>query len=146
MGNLEKEIIINADLEKVWGMLADVSKMSSWVDGVRESDKTGSVFEGKGLKWIEQCEIGKQHIESENEFTVWEPMSFAVIEAKLPMGGVMKREHFLKSVDGGVQVNVKVSWNLGIAGMLLGEEKVRNILDESFSNTLANWKEKAEAK
>jgi hypothetical protein len=28
--------------------------------------------------------------------------------------------------------------------MLLGEEKVRKILDQSFENTLANWKDLAE--
>jgi hypothetical protein len=28
--------------------------------------------------------------------------------------------------------------------MILGEEKVKKILDQSFENTLANWKDRAE--
>ena len=44
----------------------------------------------------------------------------------------------------GVEVRAEFQWDLGIAGMILGEEKVKNILDQSFENTLANWKDLSE--
>lgn len=144
MNSLKKEIFIKTSLEKVWAILADVSRMSEWVDGVKESERTGSVKEGVGLRWHESCELGKQCIETENEMTVWEPMSRAVIQSKLPMNGSMSRVHRFFEKPDGVEVSVEFSWDLGIAGMILGEEKVRNILDQSFENTLANWKDLSE--
>jgi len=144
MNSLIKKILINAPIEKAWGLLADVRRMSEWVDGVKASERTGAVTEGKGLRWRESCELGRQHLETENEITVWEPMTRAVIEGKLPMNGVMKRTHLFEKKPDGVEVSVKVEWDLGIAGMLLGEQKVRDILDQSFSATMLNWKEKAE--
>jgi carbon monoxide dehydrogenase subunit G len=144
MNSLTKNILIKAPLEKVWGILADVSRMVEWVDGVKESERTGAITEGKGLRWREACELDRQHIETELEMTVWEPMTKAVIQSKLPMNGSMTRTHYFQEKPEGVEVSVEVVWDLGIAGMLLGEEKVRRILDQSFSNTLANWKDRAE--
>jgi carbon monoxide dehydrogenase subunit G len=144
MNSLTKSILIKAPLEKVWNILGDVSRMSEWVDGVKESDRTGTVREGKGLCWHESCVLDRQHIEVEQEMTVWEPMKKAVIQSKLPMNGSMTRTHFFHEKPEGVEVAVELSWDLGIAGMLLGEQKVKNILDQSFENTLANWKDLAE--
>jgi len=144
MNLLTKNILIHAPLEKVWGILADVTRMSEWVDGVKESERTGTIREGKGLRWHEACVLDRQHIEVEQEMTVWEPMREAVIQSKLPMNGKMTRIHHFQEKSEGVEVSVEVSWDLGIAGMLLGEQKVKNILDQSFENTLANWKDLAE--
>lgn len=144
MNSLTKKILINAPLEKVWNILGDVSRMSEWVDGVKESERTGAVLEGKGMRWRESCVLDRQHIEVEHEMTVWGPMQKAVIQSKLPMNGSMTRAHCFQEKPEGVEVTVEILWDLGIAGMLLGEEKVRNILDQSFENTLANWKDLAE--
>ena len=144
MNSLTKKILIHAPLERVWSILADVSRMSEWVDGVKEGERTGAVKEGKGLRWREACVLDRQHIEVEHEMTVWEPMNKAVIQSKLPMNGLMMRTHAFFEKPEGTEVVVKFSWDLGIAGMLLGEQKVRNILDQSFENTLANWKDRAE--
>ncbi len=144
MNSLKKQILIHASLENVWAILGDVTRMSSWVDGVKESERTGTVKEGTGLRWRESCVLDRQHIEVEHEMVLWEPMTKAVIQSHLPMNGSMKRTHSFHETAGGVEVSVDFSWDLGIAGMILGEEKVRNILDQSFENTLANWKDLAE--
>lgn len=144
MNSLTKTVLIKAPLEKIWGILADIRRMPEWVDGVKECERTGEITEGKGLRWHEACELGRQHIEAEHEMTVWEPMSYAVIESKLPMNGVMKRTHAFEKTPEGIRVAIEVSWDLGIAGMILGEQKVRDILDQSFAATLANWKDRAE--
>ena len=144
MNSLTKKILINAPIEKIWGILADVSRMSEWVDGVKESERTGEVCEGKGVRWRESCVLDRQHIEVEHEMKEWEPMKRAVIQSVLPMNGSMRRTHDFAEKQEGVEVTAEFSWDLGIAGMLLGEQKVRGILDQSFENTLENWKELAE--
>ena len=144
MNTLKKNILIRAPLEKAWRILADIRRMPEWVDGVKECERTGEITEGKGFRWRESSELGKQCIEAENEMTVWEPMNRAVIQSKLPMNGVMIRTHNFESCPEGTRVTIEVAWDLGIAGMILGEAKVRAILDQSFENTLANWKDLAE--
>ena len=146
MNSITKKILINAPLGKIWAILADVKRTPEWVDGVKESERTGAVREGQGIRWHENCELDRQHIEVEHEMTVWEPMKKAVIQSSLPMNGSMTRTLFFVSNAGGVEITVEFLWDLGIAGMLLGEQKVRNILDQSFENTLANWKDLAEKK
>ena len=146
MNSLNKKIIINASLEKVWAILADVTRTPQWVDGVKESERTGAIREWKGARWHESCELDRQHIEVEQEMIVWEPMQKAVIQSKLPMNGSMTRTLAFQEKPEGVEIAVEFVWDLGIAGMILGAEKVKNILDQSFENTLANWKDLAEKK
>jgi carbon monoxide dehydrogenase subunit G len=146
MNSLTKKILINAPLEKIWAILADVTHTPEWVDGVKESERTGAIREGKGTKWREGCVLDRQHIEVEHEMELWEPMSRAMILSKLPMNGSMTRTLAFDPKPKGVEVTVEFLWDLGIAGMLLGEQKVRKILEQSFENTLANWKDLAEKK
>ena len=144
MNSLKKQILIKASLGKIWAILADVTRTPEWVDGVNESERTGAVKDGKGLRWREAYVLDRQHIEVEHEMTVWEPMKKAVIQSKLPMNGSMTRTLVFDTKPEGVHVTVEFLWDLGIASMILGEEKVKNILDQSFENTLANWKDLAE--
>ncbi|MFA5159358.1 MAG: SRPBCC family protein [Candidatus Omnitrophota bacterium] len=146
MNSLAKKILINTKLEKIWAILADVTRTPEWVDGVKESERTREVREGKGTRWRENCILDRQHIEIEHEMKIWEPMSRAVIQSVLPMNGSMTRTLVFSQKPEGVEVTVEFLWDLGIAGMLLGEQKVQNILDRSFENTLANWKDLAEKK
>ncbi len=144
MNSLKKQILVNAPIEKIWAILADVARTPEWVDGVKESERTGAVPEGKGARWHESCVLDRQHIEIEHEMKVWEPMIRAVIQSVLPMNGSMTRTLTFSPKPEGIEIAAEFLWDLGIAGMLLGEEKVRNILDQSFENTLANWKDLAE--
>ncbi len=146
MNSLTKKILINSSAEKVWNILADVTRTPEWADGVKESERSGVVREGKGTRWRESCVLDRQHIEVEHEMKVWEPMRRAVIQSVLPMNGSMTRTLVFSQKPEGVEITVEFLWDLGITGMLLGEEKVRNILDQSFENTLANWKDLAEKK
>lgn len=146
MKTLSKAILVNAPLEKIWSVLADVTRTPEWVDGVKDSERTGAIREGKGARWRESCVLDRQHIEVEHEMTVWEPMKKAVIQSKLPMNGSMRRTLTFDKKPEDVEITVEFLWDLGIAGMILGEEKVRKILEQSFENTLLNWKDLAEKK
>ncbi len=146
MNLLTKNILIKAPLERIWNLLADVTRTPEWVDGVKESERTGAVREGGGMRWRESCVLDRQHIEVEHTMTVWEPMRKAVIQSTLPMNGSMTRALVFETKPAGVEIAAEFRWDLGIAGMILGEQKVRAILDQSFENTLANWKDLAEKK
>ena len=146
MNLLTKNILIKAPLERIWNLLADVTRTPEWVDGVKESERTGAVREGVGMRWRESCVLDRQHIEVEHTMTVWEPMRKAVIQSTLPMNGSMTRALVFETKPDGVEIAAEFRWDLGIAGMILGEQKVRAILDQSFENTLANWKDLAEKK
>ena len=96
MNLLTKNILIKAPLERIWNLLADVTRTPEWVDGVKESERTGAVREGGGMRWRESCVLDRQHIEVEHTMTVWEPMRKAVIQSTLPMNGSMTRALVLK--------------------------------------------------
>ena len=139
MNSIKKSIVINAPFVKVWGLLADVRRTPEWVDGVKESERTGAVTEGKGLRWRESCELDRQHIEVEHEMTEWEPMSRAVIESKLPMNGSMTRALTFSQTATGVQVAVEFAWDLGIAGMLLGAAHGASAVPADWVPLLHGW-------
>ena len=146
MNLLTKNILIKAPIERIWNLLADVTRTPEWVDGVKESERTGVVREGVGMRWRESCVLDRQHIEVEHTMTVWESMRKAVIQSTLPMNGSMTRTLVFETKPDGIEIAAEFRWDLGIAGMILGEQKVRAILDQSFENTLANWKDLSEKK
>ncbi len=145
MGALTKKIFFKAPLPKIWEILSDVTRTPEWVDGVQESEKTGEILEGKGLKWRERCLLERQNIEMEHEFTEWAPMKKVQIQTVLPMGGWMKRDLSFQEASQGTEILIHVEWDLGIAGMLVGEKKAQEIMERSLDATFENWKEKAEA-
>ena len=74
MGQISKQLLFNAPLEKVWQIWTDVEKTPEWVEGVQQSKKVGPVKEGKGLEWQEKCLFGKQVIQMDHEFSQYEPL------------------------------------------------------------------------
>jgi uncharacterized protein YndB with AHSA1/START domain len=144
MNSLSKNITINAPAEKIWALLADVTRTPEWIMGVQESERTGEIREGKGLRWNERSLLEKQNIEMQHEMVEWEPEKRLKVHSQLPMNGWMNRTLELKPAGAGVEASIVVSWDLGIAGMLLGEQKVTNLLNNLFEVTLANLKDLSE--
>ena len=142
---LEKTISFNAPVEKVWNVWTDVEHTPQWVEGVQESTITSAVREGKGLSWKEKCLFGKQTIHMDHEFTTWEPLKKTVIRSGLPMGGSMERTADFESTPTGTQVKAVLEWDLGIVGAMIGEDKLKHMMEKSFDLTAQKWKEKAEA-
>lgn len=144
MQSLSKSILINASAEKIWAILADVTRTTEWIMGVQESERTGEIREGKGLRWRERSLLEKQNIEMEHEMIEWDPAKKLKVHSTLPMNGQMDRTLELRSAGNGVEASILVDWDLGIAGMLLGEKKVTALMESLFETTLANLKELAE--
>ncbi len=144
MGKLTKQTLIEASAEKIWGILAAVERTPEWIDGVKESERTGEIREGKGLRWRENSVLERQNIEMEHEMTEWEPMTRMKVRSALPMNGWLERTIELQKAADGQEVRITVAWDLGIAGMLLGEQKVAVLMENLFETTLANLKDMAE--
>lgn len=144
MGTLTKQIGINAPAGKIWEILAAVERTPEWIDGVKESERTGEVREGEGTRWRELSVLERQNIEMEHTMVAWEPMARLKVRSVLPMNGWLERTLELQNVGTGHEVKITVTWDLGIAGMLLGEKKVTGMMENLFEVTLANLKDLAE--
>lgn len=144
MNTIEKRILFKSTPQKIWAILIDVEKTPFWVDGVRESKRTGGETEGVGLAWTEKCVLGLQQVEIENEFTEWDEEVFAAIRSTLPMGGVLDRIINIEEIPEGISVSVRIDWEWNIADMMIGKEKIRHMLEKSLDKTLQNWKKRSE--
>ena len=144
MGMLNKQTVVNASAEKIWDILAAVERTPEWIDGVKESERTGEIREGQGLRWRELSVLERQNIEMEHEMTAWEPRTRMKVRSVLPMNGWLERTLELQQVVDGQEVRITVAWELGIAGMLLGEKKVVELMENLFETTLMNLKDLAE--
>lgn len=136
--------MINASAEKIWAILADVRRTPEWIMGVQESERTGEISDGKGLRWRERSLLENQNIEMEHEMVEWEPAMRFKVHSTLPMNGRMEKTIELGRDGENTKVSIQVEWDLGIAGMLLGDKKVTALMDTLFEVTLANLKDLAE--
>lgn len=144
MNSLAKAILINAGAEKIWAILADVRRTPEWIMGVQESERTGEICEGKGLRWRERSLLENQNIEMEHEMVEWEPQKKLKVHSSLPMNGWLDRTLELKPSGSAIEASILVAWDLGIAGMILGEKKVNALMNTLFEVTLANLKDLSE--
>ena len=145
MGSFQRQIFFNAPLAKVWKIWTDVEKTPEWVEGVQESKITSPVREGKGLCWKEKCLFGKQVIQMDHEYKEFEPQKKTFARTGLPMGGSMETAAEFKSSPQGAEVNLLVEWDLGMVGVMIGEDKLQHMMEKSFNATIEKWKAKAEA-
>ena len=83
-------------------------------------------------------------IEMDHEFIEFEPMKKTVIKTGLPMDGSLERVLEFSQSGQTTEIKASISWNLGMIGMFVPEEQIRNALEKSFSMTAQNWKTKAE--
>lgn len=159
MGEATRQLKFKAPLQKVWQVWTDVEKTPQWVEGVRESQITSPIREGKGLAWKEKCLFGKQIIQMDHEVKEWEPLKKTRVQTGLPMGGTMESVVEFKNVEawsphpssGGqtlppheTEVVLHLEWDLGMVGMIIGEEKLQHMMEKSLDLTLQKWKAQAE--
>ena len=146
MGQISRQLFFNAPPEKVWKVWTDVEQTPQWVEGVQESKITSAVREGKGLEWKEKCLFGKQVIQMDHEMKDWEPLKKTFARTGLPMGGSMETTAEFKPSAQGAEVHMLVEWDLGMVGMMIGEDKLQHMMEKSFNATMDKWKAKAEGK
>lgn len=138
--HLEKEITLEAPLEKVWAVWTDVEKSPQWVSGVKESRITGEIREGLGMKWRELALLGGLSVPMEHTMAAWDLHRHAEIVTELPMGGSMRRKLDFLSASGKTRVLFKMDWDLGGAGFFLRPDEQMRIISESLEETICGWK------
>lgn len=145
MGQIARQLIFKAPLEKVWGIWTDVENYAKWVDGVQASTIIGVVRTGKGLRWQEKClfEIGGL-LALDHEIREWEDRKRVVIQTDLPMNGQMRRTVQFYPRDQTTEVRIDMEWDLGLAEAIIGAEPLRQMLEKSLDKTSSNWKAQAE--
>ena len=144
MGSLSKQIFFNAPLETVWKIWTDVEKTTEWVEGVQASKITSPVREGKGLEWQEKCLFGKQVIQMDHTMKEWDTQKKTFARTGLPMGGSMETTAEFKTSGANTEVNLLLEWDLGMVGMMIGEDKLHHMMEKSLNATTEKWKAKAE--
>lgn len=144
MGELIKKTSFKAPIKKVWGIWADVEKTPEWVKGVRSSEVTSAVREGKGLNWLEKCDVDGQNIQMDHEVVEWEEHSRVLVRSSLPMNGLMEREIKFFQADGHTELEARITWDFGIITLFVGEDKLHQVMEKSFEATLENWRRLAE--
>lgn len=135
---------MKAPVEVVWAIWTQVEKTPEWVDGVTDSRVTSAVKSGPGLCWSEQCLFGSNHIEMEHKIVAWEDKKRAVVRTTLPMGATLDRILEFRPSGEEAEVQIELSWELGMISVFLSEEKFSQMLERSLNVTLANWKTRAE--
>jgi uncharacterized membrane protein len=145
MGSISKQIFFNASVDKVWQVWTDVEKTPEWVEGVQSSKIISPNREGKGLEWQEKCQFGKQVIQMDHEIKEWDPKKKTRAQTGLPMGGSMETTADFKQNGAQTEVNLNVEWDLGMVGMIIGEDKLQHMMEKSFNATTEKWKAKAES-
>ncbi len=145
MGTISKQVFFTVSPEKVWKIWTDIEKTPDWVEGVKESKILSDVREGKGLEWEEKCLMGGQTVQMQHEAREWEPLKKTAYSTKLPMGATMETAaEFSEYAKAQTELNVEISWNLGILSMMITDEKFEEMIDKAFSKTLERLKVKAE--
>lgn len=143
MNQYHKTLLFSAPLEKVWGIWIDVEKTPEWVHGV-EASEPGEGEMSEGYSWKEMCQFDNMPVPMEHTVTDYEPLRRTVIFTVLPMGGTLEKKVLFKASGSGTQVDMEATWDLGMIGVFLNPEKIREKMEEGFERTAERWKERAE--
>ena len=153
MNQIKLDCLFDAPAEKVWAVLADITKTPEWVHGVKSSVANDEGSARKGFCWEEKVSIDGQNADIQNEFVEWVAQKHAAIKTDLPMGGWMRKVFVFSPLPNslpagaekgeGCLLSIEMTWNLGILEMLAGPAKVHAALEKSLHQTLENWKKRA---
>lgn len=143
MNQIKLDYQFDAPVDKVWAILADITKTPEWVHGVKFSAANDEGYARKGFCWEEKVSIDGQNADIQNEFVEWVAQKHAAIKTELPMGGWMRKVFVFSEQEGKSKLNIEMTWNLGILEMLAGPAKVHAALEKSLHKTLENWKIRA---
>lgn len=140
MNQIKLDYQFEAPIEKVWAVLADTASTPEWVHGVKQSTEVDKGPARLGFCWEEKISIDGQNADVSHEFTDWVENKRATIKTGLPMGGWLRKTFQFTEAEGKTQMQIEMTWNLGILEMLAGPAKVHAALEKSLHKTLENWK------
>ncbi len=141
MTKFTTDINIEAPVEKVWDVLADVGTISEWNPGVRESYSTSD--DPSGLGATRFCDLGGKNFVNE-QVVQWEDcrqLTMRIVDSNMPFQ--QADIHFtLQGENGTTNVAVSPDYELkyGPIGKLMDRFFVRNTYEKGMRNLLRGLK------
>lgn len=146
MSSFTTEIKIDASLEGVWGVLADIGSIERWNPGVISSHATTG--EATGLGACRYCDLGGENYLDE-EVVEWEDgerLTMRIVGTNLPFKTADVRFR-LHTENGATLVTVSPEYELkyGLLGGLLDALYVRHTYKKGMNALLAGLKQHIES-
>lgn len=146
MAIIHNEVLINASIEKVWGILADLEQLEKYDPTVKKSSLVSSEASGLGAKRKVEMLDGKNWFEE--KVTVFKPntsLTFQLTDCSFPIKGLSHSYSFERI---GNQTKVKqvmdYTVKFGIVGKLLDKMMIRKQSDRGIKLFMSGLKSRAE--
>ncbi len=145
MSSFKTQTTIDAPIESIWRVLADIGSISTWNPGVVESHVTTHDIGGVGAG--RHCDLGGRNYLDE-KVVEWEPerrLTMRIIGTNLPFRRADIR-FTLQQGTGSTVVSVSPEYELkyGLVGMLLDALLVRRTYRKGMEALLSGLKEHVE--
>ena len=146
MAEFIESIRIDAPIDRVWAVLADIGSIADWNPGVKESRQTtsGEVGTGAGRR----CELGGRNYLDEEVVTFEPPdrITFRITATNLPFASADIRFE-LQAASNGTDVTVSPIYTLkmGAIGKLLDKLLVRSTYRKGMRDLLQGLKSHVES-
>lgn len=136
---------IDAPVDAVWRVLADIGSIASWNPGVVESRVTSDAAEGVGSS--RRCELGGRNYLDE-DVVEWRPneaITFRIVASNMPFASA-DVAFALRSDGGATAVSVSPEYTLkfGPIGRLMDAVMVRRMYRNGMVEMLAGLKDRVE--
>lgn len=148
MTTLHNEITIDAPLEKVWGILADVGELDRYDPTVRKSTVTSVAKSGIGSSRKVDMKDGTHWFEE--KITVCEPneaLAFELTNCNFPIDG-LRHSYSFERAGGRTKVAQIMEYEVkyGFLGRLMDALMLRKQTDAGVKKFFSGLKEYAESK
>lgn len=147
MTQLRHDIHIEAPLDKVWAVLADLEAVQHYNSGVKHAKYISTVRHGVGAS--RQCDFKSKGWVKERVIA-WEPLQAVTMEfyeSTLPIE-FMRWRTVLAPEDTGTRVSQDLEYKIkfGLFGALLDKLVMRRKMDQALSELFVNLKEFVETR
>lgn len=147
MGQFTTEITIDAPVEAVWKVLADIGAIDAWNPGVEHSHVTS--YQAQGVGACRRCELGGKNFLDE-EVVRWEPnqhLTMRITDTNMPFEHADIHFELQPTGEARTQVTLTPEYKLkfGPLGALLDRLYVQRTYQKGMDSLLAGLKEHLEA-
>jgi uncharacterized protein YndB with AHSA1/START domain len=143
MATLEISIVINRPIEEVFAFVSNPESSPKWISGISESMITSAGPIGVGTTYRSVLTFMGRRIETEAEFTEFEPNHSYAQKNKSGPFPMQNRETF-ERVEGGTRVTLALVGEPG-GFFKLAEPLLVSMLKRQYQADLANLKDLMEA-
>lgn len=146
MAIIHNEVLVNASIETVWGILADLEQLEKYDPTVKKSSLVSSETAGLGAKRKVEMRDGKNWFEE--KVTVFKPntsLTFQLTDCSFPIKG-LSHSYSFERIGNQTKVRQVMDYTVkfGIVGKLLDILMIRKQSDRGIKLFLSGLKSRAE--